>query len=107
MIKEQFVNTILVEIKKRVSQGYFTIVNRRKNVEFMREHFLKIEDIKEFIFDLSFRNNYVKGPEEDRDDFEGQIWVFKYIFDKEMIYIKIRYNDPEVVCISVHKDEPL
>jgi hypothetical protein len=52
MIKEQFVNTILVEIKKRVSQGYFTIVNRRKNVEFMREHFLKIEDIKEFIFDL-------------------------------------------------------
>lgn len=72
----------------------------------MRDHFLVTNDVKEIIYDLSYKKNYLNGPEEDRDGYTGTIWVFKCEYDEMIIYIKIRYDDPNVVCISIHEDEP-
>ncbi|MEZ0536649.1 type II toxin-antitoxin system MqsR family toxin [Caldicellulosiruptoraceae bacterium PP1] len=94
-------------MKKLISVGKFRFVNRDKNIRFMREHGLLIEDIKEILLQLEPKD-YIKGPEKDYNEkYKGDIWVFKNNSYLEVtIYIKIRHDPPnEVVCISFHEDE--
>lgn len=106
MVNNSFINTFLREIKKNVSKKGFTLAERTKNIEFMREYGLLIEDVKEAILSLTPKQ-YAGGPDEDRDGYDGYIYKFKSNFIEDVvIYIKIRYNPPdEVVCISFHEDE--
>lgn len=76
-------------------------------MDFIKEYGLMLpDDINEIIFDLT-EEDWVKGPEEDRDGYPGYVYVFKSnILEDVITYIKIRYNPPdEVVCISFHEDE--
>ncbi|MCH4891141.1 hypothetical protein EZV73_26420 [Acidaminobacter sp. JC074] len=61
--------------------------------------------MSEVFFDLSFEN-YIGGPEEDRDRNRGDICKFKYLYNGIRIYIKINYCPPEdMIIISFHEDE--
>jgi hypothetical protein len=105
-IKDLFVNSFLKDIKKKVAQRQYTLADREKNNDFLRERGLSLEHVREAILRLSDKDKPV-GPQEDRGGYPGYVYKFKseYLTD-EVIYIKIRYNPPdEVVCISFHQDE--
>lgn len=97
----------LKDLKKQVVKGNFTLADRDKNMEFIRDNGLMVpDDIKEILLALSPKD-YVGGPEDDRNGYPGSIYIFKTdLIDDVITYIKIRYNPPdEIVCISFHEDE--
>lgn len=97
---------LLKGIKSIVSKNNYTLADRDKNLKFLRDNGLTLDDVKETILSLSPKDKPL-GPEGDRDGYPGYVLKFKsnYLTD-ELIYIKIRYNPPdEVVCISFHQDE--
>lgn len=99
----------MLAIKKLVADNKWTFIPRRKNIEFLRKWGLLVDDVKDIILTLE-PSDYIKGPEKDHDkDKEGDVWIFKnQKYLDACIYIKLRYNSPnEVVCISIHEDEPL
>lgn len=111
-IKDQFLHSFLKDVKKKVSKNEWTFAkeksgeDRQKNIKFLSENGLSIDNVKEAILQLSDKDK-AKGPEKDRDGYPGYIYKFKteYLIEGT-IYIKIRYNPPnEVVCISFHEDE--
>lgn len=107
LIKDEFLKKFLKEIKRNISSGNFTFPKRNKNIKFLRDHGLDIDnDVKDAIMQLSPKDK-AQGPEEDRAGYPGYIFKFKSKYlTEEVIYIKIRYNPPdEVVCISFHDDE--
>ncbi|MCX7903264.1 MAG: type II toxin-antitoxin system MqsR family toxin [Caloramator sp.] len=100
------IKAYLKDIKKIIVEKGFQFIKREKNVKFLREYGLLIEDVKKIILSLK-PEDYIKGPEKDHNQkYLGDIWVFKNTTYLDMtIYIKIRYNPPdEVVCISFHED---
>lgn len=106
IIKDQFLNSFLKDIKKKVAKRQYILADREKNNNFLRDRGLNLEHVREAILRLSDKDKPI-GPEEDRDGYPGYVYKFKseYLMD-EVIYIKIRYNPPdEVVCISFHDNE--
>lgn len=106
-IKEQIIRQRLTVIKQLVTKdkngNIFIIANRDKNRAFMIKYGLLIKDIKDIILNLEV-SDYYKGPEEDEDGFEGEIWIFTPIFETTKLYIKIRLaNNTLVICISIHE----
>jgi len=104
--REQLIKKFLIDIKKLISQNKFTVINRRKNIDFLLEYGLTVADIKTIVFDLDI-SNYKRGPTEDHNiKYKGMVWEFDYLLELSVdinVYIKIRYNPPEeVVCISFH-----
>lgn len=107
-IKGQIINQTLMKIKKIVDQDKngdrFIITRRSKNIEFMRNYGLNIEDIKNIVRMLTVQD-YFAGPEEDRDSkYEGWIFKFAPVFENIKLYIKIRIESNEKsVCLSFHE----
>lgn len=107
-IKGQIINQNLMKIKKIVDQDKngdrFIITRRSKNIEFMRNYGLNIEDIKNIVRMLTVQDCFA-GPEEDRDSkYEGWIFKFAPVFENIKLYIKIRIESNEKsVCLSFHE----
>ena len=98
----------LIKAKKLVNnKDGFTIVNRDKNLNFITNNGLLIEDIKNIIGELKC-SDYIKGPELDHSG-SGTVWIFKKEYDSKLIYIKLKIenqNNVEILkCISLHEDE--
>ena len=99
---------ILLRIKKIIDKDRngdrFIIVRTKKNIEFMREYSLELEDIKDIIRQLSIEDCF-SGPEADRDpQYKGWIFKFSPMFEETKLYIKIRIESTEKsVCLSVHE----
>ena len=69
----------------------------------MLEYGLFTNDIKDIILNLEI-GDYYKGPEIDKDGYNGEVWIFTPIFEENKIYVKIRFeNNILVVCISIHE----
>lgn len=98
----------LLKIKRTIDKDKngdkFTIVKTKKNIEFMREYSLNLEDIKNIIRGITIKDCF-KGPEKDRDSrYNGLIFFFCPMFEGIKLYIKIRLeSDERTVCISVHE----
>lgn len=109
-LEEQFREQFLQKIKdivKRDKNGNLFKINlyKDKNLIFLMENNLGLEEIKQIILDLRKEECY-KGPEEDKDKYPGYVLVFKPYFEGRKIYLKIRYeNESRAVCISIHEDE--
>lgn len=107
-IGEQIRSKNLLKIKKIIDNDNngdkFVIVRTEKNVEFMREYGLNVNDVKDIIRNLSVDDCYA-GPEKDRDpQYEGWIFKFSPLFEGTKLYIKIRVESIEKsVCLSVHE----
>lgn len=98
----------LLKIKRIVDKDKngdsFIILRRSKNIEFMQEYNLNLEDIKNIIRSLSIED-YYEGPVKDRDSqYDGWISIFAPWFEETKLYIKIRVESTEKsICISVHE----
>ena len=106
-IKQQIIRQKLTLIKQLVTKDkngeIFIIANRGKNRKFILEYGLLIEDIKNIILDLEIED-YYKGPDKDKDGYDGEIWIFTPNYEKTKLYIKIRIEKNKlVICISIHE----
>ena len=108
IIASQIRSQNLLKIKRTVDADNngdkFIIVRRAKNIEFMREYGLNVDDVKNIIRGLTVEDCFA-GPEEDRNQkYEGCIFKFKSLFEDTELYIKIRIESTEKsVCLSVHE----
>lgn len=108
VITDKLRGKYLLRIKTLVSFDingeHFTIVRTKKNIDFMYEYGLSIEDVKNIILNLSTEDCF-SGPENDRDlSYEGWIFKFSPMFKNVKLYIKIRVESSEKsVCLSVHE----
>lgn len=108
VITDKLRGKYLLRIKTLVSSDingeHFTIVRTKKNIDFMYEYGLSIEDVKNIILNLSTEDCF-SGPENDRDlRYEGWIFKFSPMFENVKLYIKIRVESSEKsVCLSVHE----
>lgn len=108
VITDKLRGKYLLRIKKLVSSDingeHFTIVRTKKNIDFMYEYGLSIEDVKNIILNLSTEDCF-SGPENDKDlSYEGWIFKFSPMFENVKLYIKIRVESSEKsVCLSVHE----
>lgn len=101
----QLIHKYLFQIKLDISQKKYQFIERKKNIEFLKQNGLTIDDLILILFDLS-PEDYLSGPENDRDTQQGAIWKFKYNLDGIIIYIKINYNPPnDINIISFHENE--
>ncbi|UZX31585.1 hypothetical protein [Lactobacillus helsingborgensis] len=102
-----FISEFLNEFKILVSEGKLNIIPRRKNYATMLE--LTPDLIKEILLSLTI-DDYVCGPEKDRDRPDEYVWKFgKDFFKDKQIYIKLKIvdkdNDKEARIISFHYAE--
>lgn len=108
VITDKLRGKYLLRIKTLVSSDingeHFTIVRTKKNIDFMYEYGLSIEDVKNIILNLSTEDCF-SGPENDRDlSYEGWIFKFSPMFENVKLYNKIRVESSEKsVCLSVHE----
>lgn len=108
VITDKLRGKYLLRIKTLVSSDingeHFTIVRTKKNIDFMYEYGLSIENVKNIILNLSTEDCF-SGPENDRDlRYEGWIFKFSPMFENVKLYIKIRVESSEKsVCLSVHE----
>lgn len=108
-IEKQFRDQFLQKIKdvaKKDRNGNLFKINlyKDKNLIFLMENNLGLEEIKQIILNLKNKDCY-KGPEEDRGKYSGYILIYKPYFEGRKIYVKIRYDKNKAICISIHEDE--
>lgn len=103
-LREKYLLRIKTLVSSDINGEHFTIVRTKKNIDFMYEYGLSIEDVKNIILNLSTEDCF-SGPENDRDlRYEGWIFKFSPMFENVKLYIKIRVESSEKsVCLSVHE----
>ena len=103
-LREKYLLRIKTLVSSDINGEHFTMVRTKKNIDFMYEYGLSIEDVKNIILNLSTEDCF-SGPENDRDlRYEGWIFKFSPMFENVKLYIKIRVESSEKsVCLSVHE----
>lgn len=103
-LREKYLLRIKTLVSSDINGEHFTIVRTKKNIDFMYEYGLSIEDVKNIILNLSTEDCF-SGPENDRDlKYEGWIFKFSPMFENVKLYNKIRVESSEKsVCLSVHE----
>ncbi len=103
-LREKYLLRIKTLVSSDINGEHFTMVRTKKNIDFMYEYGLSIEDVKNIILNLSTEDCF-SGPENDRDlKCEGWIFKFSPMFENVKLYIKIRVESSEKsVCLSVHE----
>lgn len=103
-LREKYLLRIKILVSSDINGEHFTMVRTKKNIDFMYEYGLSIEDVKNIILNLSTEDCF-SGPENDRDlKYEGWIFKFSPMFENVKLYIKIRVESSEKsVCLSVHE----
>lgn len=103
-LREKYLLRIKTLVSSDINGEHFTMVRTKKNIDFMYEYGLSIEDVKNIILNLSTEDCF-SGPENDRDlSYEGLIFKFSPMFENVKLYIKIRVESSEKsVCLSVHE----
>ena len=104
-IEDQIRNQGLLRIKKIIDKDRdgdrFIIVRTKKNIEFMREYSLDLEDIKDIIRQLSIEDCF-SGPETDRaPQYKGWIFKFSPIFEETKLTKNISINSSVSSCLCV------
>ena len=103
-LREKYLLRIKILVSSDINGEHFTMVRTKKNIDFMYEYGLSIEDVKNIILNLSTEDCF-SGPENDRDlSYEGWIFKFSPTFENVKLYNKIRVESSEKsVCLSVHE----
>lgn len=98
----------LVKAKKLIANGKWSFVQRKKNLDALALLGWTEKDAVEFLYSL-MPENYVSGPEEDRDIAGEDVWTFGAEIEGVEYYIKLKLKSGhQVLCLSFHKaDYPL
>lgn len=101
------VDKILCDMRTAIDNKKFIPVDRYKNMCTLGKLGLRWKDAKEEIYELTY-DNYIKGPEIDRDDpLSDKFWFFKKKVDSNVIYIKFKIlyqKCGDVKVVSFHFD---
>ena len=102
------VDAFLEDVREAIRNKRCTPIDRDKNMSSLGKLGLFWSDALAIIEKLTY-NDYIKGPEEDRDmPNSDKLWIFKKPFDGFLIYIKIKilYKvDKRLIVVSFHIDE--
>ena len=104
----QEIDSFLESVRNALTNGNYTFIDRRKNLDSMARYGLLVQDVLDAIEELSC-SNYIKGPDQDHDPSElDPMWVFKKSIEGNIFYIKIKIIlcDSSLRIISFHIDEP-
>ena len=91
------------------------VVSRDKNLSFLYQNGMIIQDVCEILKSLT-ESDYLKGPEPDHQNKDDQIYVYRKVYEKLEIYIKLKCktisndsnNEKEkIIIISFHESTPL
>ena len=94
------IRRFLQDFKRTLSHGDWEIVQRR--VEYAQVTEMTPESIKIILMKLT-PDDYVKGPELDRDRPDEYLWVFyKSGETKKRLYIKLKLMNGRAKVISFH-----
>ncbi|GAY72438.1 type II toxin-antitoxin system MqsR family toxin [Lentilactobacillus kosonis] len=95
------IRRFLQDFKKALSHGDWEIVQRR--VEYAQVTEMTLESIKIILMKLT-PDDYVKGPELDRDRPGEYLWVFYKDGETEKrLYIKLKLTNGHAKVISFHE----
>lgn len=104
MIDAREVESFLNEFKSKFNiYGILFVDSRGKNTQALADLNIVPNDRKKHLLELDVMD-YSKGPEQDRDFANKEVWIFGKMIKNKEIYIKIsigNFND-RVICISFH-----
>ncbi len=87
---------------------FIDFIPRQKNIDGIRKLNLTKRQAMEILHSLAVEN-YVSGPEMDKDKGTRDIWIFGYKLEGIDIYIKIKIfhfeNQERAKCLSFHPAE--
>ncbi|MBI4209088.1 MAG: hypothetical protein HY538_05205 [Deltaproteobacteria bacterium] len=93
---------------REASLGFIDFVPRRKNLEGLTQLGLTLSLARKILRGLKAQN-YVSGPEADRDRDTKDIWVFGIQVGGSQVYIKIKIfkwgHEYRAKCLSFHPAE--
>ena len=108
MSKDFAIKICLHRIKESVNEGNVVFVNRRKNVQALFDLEMTEYDVFQKMLELKVED-YISGPESDRDKTGGQLWKFRHTITGSFVYIKLKfYLDNKIdylKILSFHPEE--
>ena len=97
----------LTRFKRTMVGDRLHVVNREKNNDTLRRFGYTLKTQEDIIFGLK-PENYVKGPEQDRD-MPGEFWFFGKKSKGQLLYIKLKLMEDGPItrskCVSFHVAE--
>lgn len=101
------VQMFLIQLRENYNNGR-CFVRRRKDEKvdkLLRELTWTRMQMFEYLIDNLSSEDYVKGPEEEHGNPEGNVWVFIKSIEGKSVYIKISNFPNGSLCISFHEEE--
>ena len=102
-IEKEEIREFLDRFLNKAGQSGLRFIPRRKSLITIARTNLTVDEVKEMLAFLT-EKDFVKGPMDDQDGSEGQVYVFAKMVKEMMIYIKLKL-DREAKCLSFHECE--
>lgn len=96
----------LKKFKQVVASEGLAFIQRTKNIQGLISLGLTIPVAEQLIFSLT-EEDYVGGPEADKDGSLGEIWFFCRLESGQQMYIKLKLAGNKAKCLSFHPAEYL
>jgi hypothetical protein len=97
------VNDFLKRFKAKVDeQGSLPLIPRRENLNALTMLGIARSEVKTVVFGLT-DNDYESGPEADRDQTAGELWIFGVDYEGTEVYIKLKLSTESAKCLSFHQ----
>ncbi len=106
MIKARVV-LFLAEIKRLLVKRKFILIPRDINLKALANLGWNEKNLIDYLLGLT-PQNYLSGPDPDRDIQEEEVWFFGDEIEEQGYYIKLKIKrepSEQVVCISFHEAE--
>ena len=101
MSKDFAIKICLHRIKESVNKGNVIFVNRQKNIQALFDMELTEYEVFQKLLELKY-DDYISGPEVDRNKTGGQIWKFQHTITGIYIYIKLKfYQDNKIDYLKI------
>ncbi len=101
---EANINGFLYQFKYFATSGGFRFIERDKNLKTLAKlGILEPQALGYIIMPLTHRN-YIKGPEQDKDRLQYNVWMFESDYGGIKLYIKLsdNFSNNLAKCISLH-----
>ena len=88
-IRDQLVQRFLTRMKRAIQNNRVYFVNRRENLETLAQLGLSQANVISKLLDLKV-SDHSRGPVNDHDGTEGEVWMFLYDLEGNRIYVKLK-----------------
>lgn len=106
VVSREEVLLFLVEAKRLLGRQAYTLVPRKKNLDALARLGWSEDVVLELLCWLT-PENYIHGPEADRDSPGEDVWVFGAEIEGREYYLKLKLRrtegDDYLLCLSFHE----